>query len=379
MNRKVLMAGASALLALGLSACSTDSSATAQRLVVPKVQAETTTSSASTTTTATDSEHQQIITQLDRIESKITPTTTTVTAPPTTTTVTAPPTTTTTTVTATKTVTETTTPPTSTTPPLPAGQTVGVGGVATPADAKPLPAVSNGIHKITSAGVYDCKGAQVARIDVVASNVTVQNCRVNAQSQYGIYSSGDNNVLQNNDIKGLKPTGDGDMNAFTFFGNKMVIQFNTAIDFVGVPDAGDSHTDFIQTWVSSSHPTASSDVVIRSNKATGPANPKRLNSIPSIHQCVMVEDQGRGGNSGGSTSGMKNWLVVNNIFSDSWNQCIKNDGVDNFQVTKNDFQGSSSHVMEQANGSGLKYYSDNKVTGTYGNVGVPITAGAGPA
>jgi len=227
--------------------------------------------------------------------------------------------------------------------------------------------------------VYDCKGAQVGWIEIKASNVTVQNCKVNAQSQYGIYSSGDNNVLQNNDIKGLKPTGDGDMNAFTFFGNGTKIQFNTAIDFVGVADPGDSHTDFIQTWVSSSHPTASSDVVIRSNKATGPANPKRLNSVPSIHQCVMVEDQGRGGNSGGSTSGMKNWLVVNNIFSDSWNQCIKNDGVDNFQVTKNDFQGSSSHVMEQASGSGLKYYSDNKVTGTYGNVGVPITSGAGPA
>ena len=207
----------------------------------------------------------------------------------------------------------------------------------------------------------------------------MQNCNVRSGSQYGIYSSGDNNTIQNNDIKNVKPSGDGDMNAITFFGNGTKIQFNTAVDFVGVADPGSSHTDFIQTWVSSSHPTASSDVVIRSNKATGPANPKRLNSIPSIHQCVMVEDQGRGGNSGGSTSGMKNWLVVNNIFSDSWNQCIKNDGVDNFQVTKNDFQGSSSHVMEQANGSGLKYYSDNKVTGTYGNVGVPITAGAGPA
>jgi Predicted solute binding protein len=388
MNRKVLMVGASLAMLVGLSACSTDSSATAQRLVVPKVQAETTTSSATPTT---DAEHQQIITQLDRIESKIPTHTTTVTASPTTTTttVTAPPTATVTeTATATKTTTVTATPTSSTTappssstttppPPPPSGQTVGVGGVATPAGAISPPS-GTGKWSITAAGVYDCKGAQVGWIEIKASNVTVQNCKVNAQSQYGIYSSGDNNVLQNNDIKGLKPTGDGDMNAFTFFGNGTKIQFNTAIDFVGT-DPGDSHTDFIQTWVSSSHPTASSDVVIRSNKATGPANPKRLNSIPSIHQCVMVEDQGRGGNSGGSSSGMKNWLVVNNIFSDSWNQCIKNDGVDNFQVTKNDFQGSSSHVMEQASGSGLKYYSDNKVTGTYGNVGVPITSGAGPA
>jgi hypothetical protein len=123
---------------------------------------------------------------------------------------------------------------------------------------------------------------------------------------------------------------------------------------------------------------ASSDVVIRSNKATGPANPERSSSIPSIHQCVMVEDYKRGGNKGGSSTGMKNWLVIANVFGDSWNQCIKNDGVDNFQVTKNDFIGSSSHVMEQASGSGLKFYADNKVGSGYGDVGVPVTTGAGP-
>lgn len=357
MNRKVLMVGASLAMLVGLSACGSNGSQPPIRVVPAAAEA----------TSTPDPEHQQILAQLDRIESKLTPTTKTITKTATkTTTVTPPPTTTTVTPT-------TSTPP----PPPPEGQTVGVGGVTTPAGAI-APPTGTGKWSISTAGVYDCKGAQVGWIEVKASNVTVQNCKISAQSQYGIYSSGDNNTLQNNDIKGLKPTGDGDMNAITFFGNGTKIQYNTAIDFVD-GSTGDSHTDFIQTWVSTSHPTASSNVIIRSNKATGPANPKRATSIASIHQCVMVEDKGRGGNSGGDSGGMKNWLVVNNIFSDSWNQCIKNDGVDNFQVTKNDFQGSSNHVMEQASGSDLKYYSDNKVTGTYGNVGVPITAGAGPA
>lgn len=363
MNRKVLMVGASMLLALGLSACGSNSN-TEQSPPPIKVQA-----AAAEVTSTPDPEHQEINTQLDRIEAKLTPVTKTKTTTKTTTA--------TTTVTSTTTVTP---PPTSTTttpPPPPGGQILGVGGIATPADAKDLPAASNGIHKVTAPGVYDCKGTTVARIDIVTSNATVQNCKVVANNQYGIYSSGDNNVIQNNDIKGLKPTGDGDMNAVTFFGNGTKIQWNTAIDFVATAP-GDSHTDFIQTWVSTSHPTASSDVVIRSNKATGPANPDRKLSVASIHQCVMVEDKGKGGNTGGDSGGMKNWLIIANTFSDSWNQCIKNDGVDSFVVTKNDFQGSSNHVMEQANGTDLKFYSDNIIGSGYGNIGVPVTAGAGP-
>jgi hypothetical protein len=389
MNRKVLMAGASLAMLVGLSACSSTPDPEDQQ-VRAALQAKLQSPTSSSAPLTPQLDHNIIKGQLDRMEGKLDnlqPTTKTVTQKVTVATATKTVTkTSTTTVTPTTTTTTVVPPPSSTTntqtstpaPPPPPTQTLGVGGVARPADAKDLPAKNDkGIHQITSAGVYDCKGQQVARIDITTSGVTVQNCMVVANSQYGIYSSGDDNIIQNNDIKGLKPTGDGDMNAITFFGNKTKIQFNTAIDFVsGSP--GDSHTDFVQTWVSTNHPTASSEVVIRSNKATGPANPTRSSSIASIHQCVMVEDQGRGGNSGGSTAGMKNWLIIANIFSDSWNQCIKNDGVDGMVVTKNDFQGSSNHVMEQANGSGLQFFSDNKIGSGYGNIGVPVTAGAGP-
>lgn len=390
---KALIAGASVICVLGLSACGQQEEPQPVRVVQAAIGTETSTP----TPTPTSDPHDLIRDDLVRIEGKIdklapgtvTKTTTaTVTAdppPPVTTTVTKT-VTNTATVTATATPTSSTAPPTSSSAPTstttapPAGQqTLGVGGVASPPDAQPLPAIKDGKSTIITAGIYDCKGGTVnAQVVIAVGNTTVQNCNIRPGSQYGVFSQGDNNTIQNNDIKNVKPSGDGDMNAITFFGNKTKIQYNTAIDFVGVSNPGSSHTDFIQTWVSDSHKVASDDVVIRGNKATGPANPSRSNSIASIHQCIMVEDYGRGGNSGGFTDGMKNWLVIGNIFSDSWNQCIKNDGVDGFIVTKNDFQGSSSHVMEQAQGSGLQFFSDNKVGTGYGNVGVPITAGAGP-
>jgi hypothetical protein len=337
MRPSSVLVGASVVIALGLSTCGVANAGEGRSAPTPPPN------------------HRTITDQLNDIESKLDKL-----LPPTTTTTTTPP---------------TTTIPVPVPVPLPPiAQTIGVGGVPTPSGAKSLS--GTGKHTITVSGVYDCDGKDVGWIEIKGSNVTVQNCRIVADNQYGIYSEGTGNTIQNNDIKGLKPTGDGDMNAITFFGNNTKIQFNTAIDFVSEPS--DAHTDFIQTWVSTSHPVASSDVVIRSNKATGPANPERSSSIPSIHQCVMVEDYKRGGNKGGSSTGMKNWLVIANVFGDSWNQCIKNDGVDNFQVTKNDFIGSSSHVMEQASGSGLKFYADNKVGSGYGDVGVPVTTGAGP-
>lgn len=373
-RKKVLMLGASVLVALGLSACS-NAPDPSQQKVLEGLKAKANANAAQLTPTEPD--HEDIKVQLNRIESKLSPVTKTKTVTPTPSTTTTTKTTTTTT-TVTVTPTTTTPPPSTTTPaPPPGTQTLGVGGVATPPDAI-APAAGTTKWAITTAGVYDCKGATVGWIEIKTNGATVQNCKIVANSQYGIYSSGNGNTIQNNDIKGLKPTGDGDMNAITFFGNDTTIAWNTAIDFVAAGDPGSSHTDFIQTWVSTNHPTPSSNVVIRSNKATGPANPQRLNSIPSIHQCVMVEDQGMGGNAGGETTGMKNWLLIANTWGDSWNQCIKNDGVDGMVVTKNDFQGSSSHVMEQASGIGLQFFSDNIIGPGYGNVGVPITLGAGP-
>jgi F5/8 type C domain-containing protein/parallel beta helix pectate lyase-like protein len=271
-----------------------------------------------------------------------------------------------------------------TTDPPPSGQTPGVGGVTTPPGAI-LVGNHSSQYTISSGGtagapkVYDCQGNTIhGGVEIEADNVVLQNCRVDADQQYGIYSDNNTNVtIQNNDIKNIH--GPGDLNAITFFGNGTKIQYNTALNFVS-GDPGDSHTDFIQTWVSSSHPTASDDVQIRFNKAVGPANPDRDNSIPSIHQFLMAEDYGRGGNSGGDSDGMRNWIVADNEVGDSWNQAIKLDGPDQVSITRNKFVGSSDKVMEVTDASStVKFYSDNQIGSDYDSVGMTVTGGAGPA
>lgn len=271
-----------------------------------------------------------------------------------------------------------------TTPP-PAAQTLGVGGVATPTGAILTTADSTAALNITTSGtasnprVYDGQGHSVGRINITANYVVVQNFRINANSQYGAFIEANNVTFQNNDIKGVRPTGDGDLNAITAFGNNIKIRYNTAINFVS-GDPGDSHTDFIQTWVSSSHPVASANWEIVGNKATGPANPSRLESIASIHQCIMAEGFGRGGNSGGDGGDPNNWLIADNEFGDSWNQCIKLDGVDNVNITRNRFVGSSTKVMDvTAASSNVKFWSDNTVGSGYGSVGMSLTSGSGPS
>ncbi|MBL8159117.1 hypothetical protein JNJ66_01540 [Candidatus Saccharibacteria bacterium] len=267
--------------------------------------------------------------------------------------------------------------------PQPGTQTLGVGGVATPAGAILSSADSTEELKIEESGtagnpkVYDGQGHTVGTITIRADYVTVQNFNIRATSQDGVNFEGTGITVQNNDIKGVSAAGDGDMNAIEFFGNDSKILYNTAIDFVE-GDPGGSHTDAIQTWVSDSHPTPSKNVIIKGNKFSGPDNPGRDNAIPSIHQCIMAEGLGRGGNSGGDGD-PSNWLIADNYFKDSWNQCIKLDGIDDVTITRNEFAGDSGRVIEVTSASSnVKFYSDNKITGGYGQTGVEIVAGAGP-
>lgn len=227
--------------------------------------------------------------------------------------------------------------------------------------------------------IYDGGSFTVGRIDINADYVVVQNYKIVANSQYGIYIHDRHDVtVQNNDIKGIKVSGDGDLNAITAFGNNIDILYNTAIDFVS-GDPGGSHTDFIQTWISSSHSIASSNWRIVGNVATGPANPSRSSSIPSIHQWLMVESAGQGGNSGGSGI-QTNWFIAENTVGDSWNQAFKFDGAKDVTITRNRFIGSSDKIFEVTGPStNVKVFSDNSFGEGYGSVGYTVTSGAGPA
>jgi hypothetical protein len=274
------------------------------------------------------------------------------------------------------------TPSTGTTTTGPGSQTLGVGGIAKPSGAitgqgGSAPWTINSGGTAGNPKVYDGEGRTVGRIDITADYVVVQNYFINAQSQYGAYIDADNVTFQNNDIKGVKVSGDGDLNAITMFGNNIKIRYNTAVNYVQ-GDPGSSHTDFIQTWVSSSHPNASSNIQVIGNKATGPSNPSRNNSIASIHQCLMVESAGHGGNSGGSGT-PSDWLVLDNEFAGSWNQEIKLDCGDRFIFARNKFTGSSDTIFAFICGTGNTVYSSNTFGSGYGSVGASTTSGDGPA
>jgi hypothetical protein len=264
-------------------------------------------------------------------------------------------------------------------------RTLGVGGIPTPAAGPNVTLITsdstsgltiNSSGTSTAPKIWDGGGHSVGRITIDASWVVVQNFRVNADGQYGIYSTGKNNVIANNDIRNVHAP--GDLNAITFFGDGTHVIYNTAINFV-TGDPGTSHTDAIQTWDTSSK-QPSSNVVIQGNRFVGPANPSRSSSVPSIHQCIMAEGPASTDGGGGGAGPMANWIVADNYFSGSWNQEVKFDDVDNVSLTRNTFAGSSTKICEVTSlSSGFKYYSDNIVTGSYSSgIGVSVTAGAGP-
>jgi pectate lyase len=272
--------------------------------------------------------------------------------------------------------------------PAPGTQTLGVGGVATPAGAilatsdKPgtaLTLTSSDNGTASNPKVFDGMGKKIGRVTFDGCQyIVVQNYYIMPSSQYGVvFDDASNVTLQNCDVSDVRRSGDGDLNAITLWGGTNVkIRYCTAVNYVS-GDPGDSHTDVVQTWVSSSHPNAATNVQIIGNKFVGPANPSRDNSVASIHQCIMVESAGHGGNSGGSGT-PNNWFVAENEFGDSWGQSIKLDSGNNFTFTRNRWTGSSDHVFEFDGGSGNVVYSDNSFGSGYGSIGATVTNGSGP-
>lgn len=259
------------------------------------------------------------------------------------------------------------------------GQTLGVGGVPTASGSNVVLINSDSTSTLViSQGnrVYDGQGHTVKKIQIEASNVTVQNFYVRGASNAGIYSQGSNNIIQNCDIADVREDGSGDINGISFFGNGTKILYNR-IDNLVTGDPGDSHTDGIQTWATPSK-NSSSNVVIQGNWINGP-----VNSDPGhIHQAIMAEgpDSDDGGGGGSGTS--QNWLVADNYFnSHGTNQCLKFDDIHNVTITRNIFAGESGTMIETGSlSTGIKLYGDNTVTGDYDETGdVDEFSGPGPS
>lgn len=258
-----------------------------------------------------------------------------------------------------------------------AGQTLGVGGVATPAGARKETG-NRGAFSINSGGtpgnpvVYDGAGFTSGRITINANWVTVQNYRVNADGQYGVYGLGNGITIQNNEIYNVHAP--GDLNAITLFGNDNTIAFNkTPRDWIS-GDPGSSHTDCIQIWDTSSKiPT--NRLLVYGNYFDG-----QLQSEGNpIHQGLMAEGPASTDGGGGGSGPMADWHIEGNYWRDDWNQCLKFDDIDNVTITRNTFAGAADRIVEATSlSSNVKFYSDNKITGSYGQTGIAVTAGAGP-
>ena len=218
--------------------------------------------------------------------------------------------------------------------------------------------------------VYDGQGHTVGTIEIRADWVVVQNFKVQATGQYGFDAKGTHITIQNNDIKGVHASGNGDLNAITFDGDYTSIRNNTAIDFVS-GDSGDSHTDGIQTW-NDDPGESSSYVLIQGNYFSGPLEDDHSSYI---HQCVMSEGAESTDGGGGGTGAFQDWLIVGNY-------CVgdmKFDDIDDVTVTGNEFAGIDKRmVVVTPLSSGFKFYSDNKITGRYGQIGVEVRQGQGP-
>ena len=224
----------------------------------------------------------------------------------------------------------------------PSTERLGVGGVATPAGAVLTTEDSTEPLKIRESGsegsprVYDGQGHTVGTIEIRADWVVVQNFKVQATGQYGFDAKGTHVTIQNNDIKGVHASGNGDLNAITFDGDYTSIRNNTAIDFVS-GDSGDSHTDGIQTW-NDDPGESSSHVLIQGNYFSGPLEDDHSSYI---HQCVMSEGAESTDGGGGGTGDSRDWLIVGNY-------CVgdmKFDDIDNVTVTGNEFAGVDKRTV----------------------------------
>lgn len=199
----------------------------------------------------------------------------------------------------------------------------------------------------------------------------MQNFRVSGGVNSGIYSFGAGNTIQNNDVSQI--SSDGDTNGITFFGDDIRILLNDIHNLLkGSPNG--SHTDGIQTWNTASK-RSSSRVLIFGNRIRGP-----VQSDPAyIHQGVMAEGKDSTDGGGGGTGVSQHWLVDSNEFQTYGNQALKFDDIHDVKITRNIFSGSATKVVETGDlSTGTVFYGDNKVTGSYGSIGVAITDGAGP-
>lgn len=201
---------------------------------------------------------------------------------------------------------------------------------------------------ITKPGVYDGQQHTVPGILIQSSNVTVKNFRVEGGRQAGIWSEGVGNTIQGNHITGIS-FGEDDVDGIRFFGDNTKIVGNIMENLIRGPIKG-AHPDACQTWVSSSHPKGSSNVVIQGNQFKG----------FDFHQGITVEGRNTGGNHGGAGP-TSHWKILDNYIEGTSNQTVVLRGVSDVEVRNNVFAGHIRKAVQIAEGSKNVRFAGNVI------------------
>jgi hypothetical protein len=200
---------------------------------------------------------------------------------------------------------------------------------------------------------YSGQGAAVVPgITARGDNIILEGFVSKGADDNGIYVSGKNITVQDNDISSVN-IGTDDVDAMRFFGDNITIQHNYSHDiWANASKGGAPHTDCMQTYTSDSE-SASSNIKILSNKCAS----------AQFHQCLMAEgphdDDGDGQGNGVGQSA--NWTIAGNYFEcHAPAQTVALQDIQNVTFSKNDFAGTGSKAIAlQKRATGATVTADN--------------------
>ena len=192
----------------------------------------------------------------------------------------------------------------------------------------------------------------VPGITARADNIVIEGFVSRGATDNGMYVSGKNITVQDNDISKVN-IGNDDVDATRFFGDDITIRHNYSHDIWANPErGGQPHTDCMQTYTSDSEP-ASSNVRIEGNRCAS----------PQFRQCLMAEgprdDDGDGQGSGIGNSA--NWTVADNYFEcHAPAQTVALQDIQNVTFSTNEFAGTGSKAIAlQKRATGATVTPDN--------------------
>jgi hypothetical protein len=199
--------------------------------------------------------------------------------------------------------------------------------------------------------VYTGSGqTKVPGIRVKADNVVVQGFKSEDADSTGIWVSGTNITVQDNEITEVHYAGD-DVDGIRFFGNGIKLLRNHVYE-LEANDIEDSHVDCMQTFATSG--PGSEDIVIQGN---------RCEEIRA--QCLMAEGPNDEGGSGEGVS--RNWLFEGN-YCDSYAdaQSVALEDIQNVTIRGNQMVGKATKAFALGKGSAGIIVQDNEIGPNYG-------------